>query len=226
MKCAQSAHVKNAGRVLWPFLIQFVIVQWVIPHKYPFHSTIPPAQRPLRPTPFAKPNLFALWSVLNCEEPPVVMHVCMCPAWCPCVLRPASCVLLPVGVPVIRSIKLKRLLMCKPQTRPRPRPSLRLCLSTWQCRSGFPSYPIPCRPTRCPLRCPDAALATFSQLVWQPKPKVPVFHRAQSTFSCSLKCKLDGNEVYILANKALDLHEKLRKFWFFNHIMIEIIWNF
>lgn len=117
-----------------------------------------------------------------------------------------ACVLLPVGVPVIRSIKLKRLLMCKPQTRPRPRPSLRLCLSTWQCRSGFPSSQ-PLSP-----RCPDDALATFSQLVRQPKPKVPVFSRTQSTFSCSLKCKLDGNEVYILANKALDLYDKLRKF--------------
>jgi len=61
-----------------------------------------------------KPNLFALWSVLNCEEPLAASYVYV--SWCPGVLF--SC--FPV-VPAIRSIKLKRLLMCKPrepQTRP------------------------------------------------------------------------------------------------------------
>lgn len=72
---------------------------------------------------------------------------------------------------------------------------------------------IPTRPTRSPpplsRRCPGHF---FPNSFGNQSQKVPVFHRAQSTFSCSLKCKLDGNEVYILANKALDLHEKLRKF--------------
>lgn len=113
------------------------------------------------------------------------MYVSWCPGVCPCV----RLVRLPVGVPVIRSIKLKRLLMCKPQTRPRPRPSLRLCLSAWQCRSGASHRPINPAPRPCP------ALATFSNSFGNRNQRF----LAQSTFSCSLKCKLDGNEVYILA---------------------------
>lgn len=179
MKCAQSAHVKNAGRVLWPFLIQFVIVQWVIPHKYPFHSTILCA-----PNTLCQAELICavkraqLWGTAG-------SYACMYVS-CLVSLRPASSVLLPVGVPVIRSIKLKRLLMCKPHTRPRPRPSLRLCLSTWQCRSGFGivSHPVPPVVSSAVQTMP---WPLFPQLVWQPKPKGSCFSQGTINFLMQLE---------------------------------------
>lgn len=124
-------------------------------------------------------------------------------------LRPASCLLRPVAswcaCHPFDKIKTSAHVQTSDQTQAQTKFAPLFINLAMSFRLPIVSQPVPPAVQTMPW-------PLFPQLVWQPKPKVPVFHRAQSTFSCSLKCKLDGNEAHILANKALDLHEKLRKF--------------